>query len=66
MTSLSKLGRLDAICYVGKLFGQLLCERGDPEKGMAVLERFRDGFVKLARPENARYVESVINKMQSK
>src|SRR5208282_258554 len=50
-----KLGRLDAICQVGQDFGQLLCARGDPEKGLAVLERSRDGFVKLARQENARY-----------
>jgi tetratricopeptide (TPR) repeat protein len=51
-----KLGRLDAICYVGQDFGQVLCARGDTEKGLAVLERSRDGFVKLARPENARNV----------
>ena len=61
-----KVGRLDAICYVGQDFGQLLCARGDPEKGLAVLERSRDGFVKLARPENARYVQSIIDEIQSK
>ena len=61
-----KLGRLDAICQVGQDFGQLLCARGDPEKGLAVLERSRDGFVKLARQENARYVESIIDEIQGK
>ena len=61
-----KLGRLDAICYVGLYFGQLFCAIGDPEKGLAVLKRSRDGFVKLGRPENARFVESIMDEIQRK
>jgi len=61
-----KLGRLDAICFVGLDFGRLLCARGDPEKGLAVLERSRDGFVRLSHLGNARYVESIIHEMQNK
>jgi hypothetical protein len=61
-----KLGRLDGICYVGQDFGQLLCAIGYPEKGLAVLERSRDGFVKLGQPENASYMQSIINEIQSK
>jgi tetratricopeptide (TPR) repeat protein len=61
-----KLGRLDAICSVGQDFGQLLCVAGDREKGLAVLERSRDGFVKLGRPENSSYVQSIINEISER
>ena len=61
-----KLGRLDAICSVGQDFGQLLCVAGDREKGLAVLERSRDDFVKLGRPENSSYVQSIINEISER
>jgi tetratricopeptide (TPR) repeat protein len=61
-----KLGRLEGICYVGLDFGHLFCASGHLEQGLAVLERSRDGFVKFGRPEKARYVQSIMNEIQSK
>jgi len=61
-----KLGRLDGICYVGLDFGRLLWAAGRREEGLAVLERSRDGFAKLGRSENTRYVQSIISEIQSK
>jgi hypothetical protein len=49
-----------------RIFGQFLCAAAGREKGLAVLERSRDGFVKLGRPENASYVQSIINEIQGK
>ena len=59
-----KLERLEGICHVGLDFGQLLCASGYLQQGLAVLERSRDGFVKTGRPENARYVQSIMDEIQ--
>jgi tetratricopeptide (TPR) repeat protein len=61
-----ELGRLDAISYVGQDFGSILCTLDNREKGLAILESSRDGFVKLSLPENALYVQSIIDEIQSK
>ncbi len=60
-----KLGNLLAVCHMGIEFGKLLCAFGRRAEGLDVFERSRDGFVKLGRPSDVRYVQSVINDIQS-
>lgn len=55
------LGRLDGICYVGRDFGQLLCNDGQVEQGIRILERSEKGFRQLGRKDLADQTKQVIN-----
>ena len=57
---LLKLGRLDGICVVGTEFGILLCRVQQFDEGLAMLNRSRDGFIKLKQQQNVEYVEQAI------
>lgn len=56
---------LDGVCIVGAQFGQLLCAANVLDKGLEILERSRDGFLKLGRPDYASQVQAMINEIQS-
>lgn len=58
-----KLGNLVAICHLGLIFARLVGQLGEREKSLGVLERSRDGFIELGRPRDARYVQSIIERI---
>ncbi len=50
-----KLGRLDGICAVGLDLGPILCGGGHREQGLEILQRSRDGFLRLGRRDLAEH-----------
>src|SRR5690606_7899123 len=53
----TRIGRLDAISAIGKIFSQLLIGAGQRDEGLAVLRRSADGYRQLGRPADAEQVE---------
>ena len=60
---LTKAGRLDGICMVGLSLGQLLCEAGQREQGLAILTRSRDGFQKLGQAQMAQQTQALLDQL---
>ncbi len=58
-------GRLEGICAIGMVFGQVLIATGEPEKGLAVLRRSEAGFRKLQRPADAEEVAEIIRQIEA-
>lgn len=54
------LGRLDGICTIGVTWGQMLAAAGDRERGLTVLRRSQEGFLKLGRASDAAQVAQLI------
>ncbi len=57
----SRLGNLQGISVVGLDYGRLLLETGASGQGIAVLERSRDGFIKLGRKNLADEAQKLID-----
>ena len=60
----SEMGRLEGIAVIGRLFGQLLVRNGQPEIGLAVLQRSLDGFRQLGREQSAQQTEKLLKQAQ--
>ena len=58
---LLKLGRLDGICSVGLDYGRLLCSMGENERGVEILRRSEEGFLRLGREDLADQVKKAID-----
>jgi len=58
---LLKLELLDGICHVGLTLGKLLCSMGQNARGMEVLRRSEQGFLKLGRKDMAQKAQSIID-----
>lgn len=58
-----KLGRLEGVCFVGAALGQVLVATGQPDDARVVLERSRDGFVKLGLPDLAAQVQALLDRL---
>jgi hypothetical protein len=55
-----KTRRLDVICCVGIDLGILLCQAGQKEEGLEILNRSKEGFKKLGQEELALRIEKFI------
>ncbi len=55
-----KLGRLDGISSVGLYLGRILCQAGQTEQGLEILERSRRGFERLGQPQLSRQAEQAM------
>lgn len=58
---LLQLGRLDGICVVGLDLGRLLAAAGHADEARPILERSRDGFLKLGWVDWARQAQQVLD-----
>jgi tetratricopeptide (TPR) repeat protein len=59
-----KLGELHRICRVGHDYGLLLCGLGHRKEGLSVLEKSRDGLVKLGQLRDAGQMQSNLDQIQ--
>jgi tetratricopeptide (TPR) repeat protein len=57
-----KIGRLDGICMVGLYLGPLLCQAGQTQEGLKILERSREGFGKLGQKAYEAQAQELIEK----
>jgi len=55
-----KLGDLEGIIYVSINLGQLLCMAGAKEQGLTMLNRSREGFLKLGLETDAQELQALI------
>ncbi len=62
---LTQIGRLDGICAVGASLGPLLFTAGQPEQGLTILERSRDGYQQLGQEAETRQVEALIEQIRA-
>jgi len=60
-----QLGRLDAICGVGREIGVYLCQAGQVEQAIPILERSLEGYQRLGWMQQAAYVQSIIDELQN-
>jgi hypothetical protein len=59
-----RLDRLDGICVIGVVFGQLLIAAGERDMGLAVLHRSEQGYRRLQRDDDADAVAALIARLE--
>jgi tetratricopeptide (TPR) repeat protein len=57
-------GRLEGICAIGEVFGQILIAAGQREEGLAVLHRSEEGFRRMGRTANAEQIAALIRQLE--
>jgi len=60
-----RLGRLDGVCAVGLVVGQMLASGGQWQRGREVLVEVREGFRKLGQPRGQQQAEKLIAKIDT-
>jgi tetratricopeptide (TPR) repeat protein len=55
-----QIGRLEGICTIGAIFGQILIAAGQREGGLAVLHRSEEGFRRMGRTAEAEQIAALI------
>jgi tetratricopeptide (TPR) repeat protein len=59
-----QIGRLEGICAIGEVFGQILIAAGQREEGLAVLHRSEEGFRRMGRTANAERIAALIRQLE--
>jgi hypothetical protein len=60
----TQIGRLDGICMVGMVLGQILCAMGKKSEGLQILRRSRDGFLQLGQNALAQQAQKMIDPIE--
>lgn len=60
-----RIGRLDGVCAVGLVVGQMLASGGQWQSGREVLVEVREGFRKLGQPRGQQQAEKLIAKIDA-
>lgn len=60
-----KLGRIDGVCAVGLVAGQLMAAGGQHEEARAILTEVRNGFQKLGQPRGVQQADKLIGLLDS-
>lgn len=60
-----RLGRLDGVCAVGLVVGQILANGGQRQRGREILVEVRDGFRKLGQSRGQQQAEKLIAKIDA-
>jgi hypothetical protein len=59
-----QIGRLEGICVIGEVFGQILIAAGRREEGLAVLHRSEEGFRRMGCTADAERIAASIRQLE--